>query len=293
MKPKIIGLGLNGLVGTRVAELLSNKYEFISLSRSTGVDITNKSTLGIIGDLKEADFVLHFAAKADVEGCEKDKELGENGEAWRINVSGTENVVDYCRDFGKKMIYISTDFVFDGDKPKGEFYTEEDSPNPINWYAKTKYEGEKIIEKSGSDYVILRIAYPYRANFEVKKDFMRAIKDRLENGEQVKAVTDHYFCPTFIDDIAHAIDKLVEDDAMGIYHAVGSEVLSPYDAAMKISDAFSLDRSLISKTTRDEFFANRAPRPFNLALRNDKIQKLGVKMKGFEEGLLAIGSQLK
>src|SRR4051812_2866723 len=110
-KPQIIGLGLNGLVGSRITELLNNELEFVSLSRSTGVDVTKKETLGQIGEHKDADFVLHMAAKTDVDGCEKDKELGNQGEAWRINVLGTQNVAQMCNDFGKKIIYISTDFV--------------------------------------------------------------------------------------------------------------------------------------------------------------------------------------
>lgn len=292
MKPKIIGLGLNGLIGSRITELLADKYEFISLSRSTGVDITKKETLGIIKQHKDADFVLHLAGKTDVDGCEKDKELAEEGEAWIINVIGTQNVVDFCRDFGKKIIYVSTDFVFDGEKSEGESYTEEDQPRPINWYAETKSEGEKVIEKSGADYIIARLAYPYRAKFEAKKDFVRVIMDRLQNGSTIKGVTDHIFCPTFIDDLALAIDALVQNDAMGIYHIVGSDAITPYNAALRIANVFDFDKSLVGQTSRDEFFANRAPRPFNLKLRNDKIEKLGVKMKGFEEGLLAIKSQL-
>lgn len=293
MKPKIIGLGLNGLIGSRITQLLSDKYEFISLSTSTGVDITKKETLGIIKSYKDANFVLHFAAKADVDGCEKDKDLGLNGDAWKINVEGTRNVSEICRETGKKIIYVSTDFVFDGEKPQGEYYTEEDQPNPINWYAKTKYEGEKAVEGSGADCIIVRTAYPYRAKHDVKKDFVRAIWDKLNDGLEVKAVTDHIFCPTFIDDLAFALDKLIENDEAGIYHVVGSDALSPYSATLKIADIFGLDKSKVHKTTREEFFKDRAPRPYNLNLKNDKIKQLGVEMKSFDDGLLEIKRQLE
>ena len=290
-KPQIIAFGLNGLVGSRLAELLSGKYEFVSLSRSIGVNITDSASLTRVKEYKDADFVLHMAAKTDVDGCELDKDQGETGEAWRINVEGSRNVAEICRETGKKIMYISTDFVFDGEKPEGEFYSEEDSPKPLNWYAKTKYEGEKAIEESGADYMIVRLAYPYRAEYEQKKDFVRAIRDRLVEGQSVAGVTDHIFCPTFIDDFALAIDDLISNDASGIYHAVGSP-LTPYESALQIAEKFNLDKSLINPTTREEFFKDKAPRPFNLALRNDKIAKLGVNMKGFEEGLLSIKSQL-
>src|SRR3989337_1709394 len=172
MKPQIIALGLSGLVGSRISEILSEKYQFVSLTTSSGVDITKPETLTVIKNYENANFVLHLAAKTDVDGCEDDKRFGEQGEAWRVNVLGTSNVAEICREAGKKIIYISTDFVFDGKKPEGEYYSEEDIPNPKNWYAVTKYEGEKAVEKSGADYLILRIAYPYRAEFELKKDFV-------------------------------------------------------------------------------------------------------------------------
>ncbi len=293
MKPKIIGLGLSGLVGSRIVELLNEKYEFIDLSISKGIDISKKNTLEVIKNYKDAKFVLHLAAKADVDGCEKDKDLGQDGDAWKLNVEGVENVANLCKSESKKIIYISTDFVFDGTKKEGEYYIEEDTPNPINWYAKTKFEGEKVVQKSGAEYIIARLAYPYRAKFDIKKDFVKAIIDRLQNGDSVKGVVDHIFCPTFIDDMALAFDKLIENNAAGIYHMVGSEALTPYDAAHKIADVFGFDKSLISKITREKFFANRAPRPFNLALRNDKITKLGVRMKAFEEGLAEVKKQLE
>lgn len=292
-KPQIIGIGLNGLVGSRVLQLLGNKFDFINLSRSQGVDITDSKSLTKIKEYSKANFVIHMAAKTDVDSCEKDEDQGEEGEAWRINVEGSMNLAEICRETGKKIIYISTDFVFDGEKPVGEFYSETDIPNPVNWYAKTKFEGEKRVEESGSDYAILRIAYPYRAEYDLKKDFMRAIKERLQNGLEIKAVTDHLFCPTFIDDVAKAIDLSIENDLSGIYHAVGSTSLTPYDASILIAKTFDLDESLISKTTRAEFFKDRAPRPFNLTLHSDKIKQLGVELVGFEEGLHNIKTGLQ
>jgi dTDP-4-dehydrorhamnose reductase len=292
-KARIIGFGLDGLVGSRIRELLSNKFDFITLSRSSGFDITNPNTLESFKNNIYADIVLHLAAKTDVDGCEKDKELGENGDAWRVNVEGAKNIAQICLETKKKIIYISTDFVFDGQKKQGEFYLESDSPNPINWYARTKIEGENAVIQSGSDYLIVRIAYPFRAMYGPKTDFMRAIKNRLEQGMPLKAVSDHIFCPTFIDDLANAIELLIRNNVSGIYHCVGQESLSPFEAAIKIAETFELDKSLISGITREEFFAGRAPRPFNLALSNAKIEKLGVNMSGFGQALHKIKSELK
>ena len=285
---KILVTGLTGLVGSRVAELLSTRHEFNNISRSTGVDIENKKSVLSVISASDAQVVLHLAAKTNVDGCETDKSLGQNGEAWKINVEGTRNIAGACSQTNKKLIYISTDFVFDGTK---ETYSEEDIPNPVNWYAKTKYEGEKIVQDLKTPWIIARIAYPYRANF-VRPDFFRAILNRLKNNEPVSAVTDHVFTPTFIDDIAFALDILIKSNSQGIFHVVGSQNLTPFAAANLIAGEFVLDKSKISKTTRSDFFSNRATRPFQLSLKNDKITKLGIKMRTFDEGLRKIKTQI-
>jgi dTDP-4-dehydrorhamnose reductase len=285
-KTKIFGIGISGLVGSRIAEVLRDQYSFDNLSLDTGVDITKPESLDIIRNDKDHPIVLHLAAKADVDGCEQDKALGEKGQAYLFNVFGTQNVVEACKESGKKIIYISTDFVFDGEKLADDAYTEEDAPHPGNWYAQTKYLGEEVVKNAGIPFLITRIAYPYRSDdFAAKKDFVHAILGRLKEGLPVVGVTDHIMTPTYLDDIAYALDALVQHDAEGIYHLVGSGSVTPYDAAMLIAQKFDLDKSLISKTTRAEFFRGRADRPFNLRLNNDKITELGVKMRSFEEGL--------
>lgn len=288
---KILGTGLNGLVGSRIVEILSQKeYEFENLSCSTGVDIANKEHVTNAITDSSADIVLHLAAKADVDGCEKDKEFGHDGEAWKINVEGTRYIADACSVSGKKLIYISTDFVFDGEKEDG--YTEADTPRPINWYGQTKYEGEKIVSSLTSPWMILRISYPYRASFS-KNDFVRAVKLRLEKGEGVTMVTDHIFTPTYIDDIANAIHRLLMQEAAGLYHVVGNSSLSPFDAAKMIAEKFDYNQELIGQTTRGEFFKDRATRPFRLAVKSDKISRLGVQMRSLDEGLTEVAMQLQ
>ncbi len=287
---KILGTGMRGLIGSRMQELLGDIYEFETIDRSSGVDITDKKKVTQLIKNSGAKIVLHLAAKTDVDGCESEKELAENSDAWKINVEGTKNVSEACSQYSKKMIYFSTDFVFDGNIASEDFYTEEDLPNPVNFYAKTKYEGEKVVQR-GDNWIIARLAYPYRASFE-KNDFVRAIIGRLAKNQEVSAIVDHIFTPTFIDDIVFALDALLKNDLRGIYHVVGSQCLTPYEAAIRIAKKFNLDESLVGKTTREEFFKDRAERPFSLALKNDKIEKLGVKMKGFDEGLIEMRKQL-
>jgi len=303
---KILGTGLDGLVGSRIVELLKDQYEF----ESSDVDITDRD--GIITRIRNSDasIVLHLAAKTSVDGCEEDREedIGRgNGvrdewkkkkTAWAVNVYGTQNIVDACQASNKKLIYISTDFVFDGSRPPAgatsdvaDGYRETDKPNPVNWYGKTKYEGEKVVQKLSSPWIIARIAYPYRASF-AKKDFVRALIHKFQNKENLQMVTDHIMTPTFVDDIACALHFLIKNNSTGIFHVVGSEFISPYEAAIKIAEIFDFSKDYTAETTRSEYFYNRVPRPFQLALKNDKIQNLGVKMRGFEEGLEEVKKQL-
>src|SRR3989344_4235798 len=143
---KILGTGLDGLVGSRIVELLKDKYEF----EPSNVDVTSKDKIAKKITSSDAPIVLHLAAKTSVDGCEED-----HSSARAVNGVGTQNIVDACQKSSKKLIYISTDFVFDGSK---DLYSEEDKPNPINWYGRTKYEGEEIVKKSSTPWIIARIA---------------------------------------------------------------------------------------------------------------------------------------
>ena len=287
---KILGTGLTGLLGSRIVELLSKTYTFENVSRSTGVDITKRDEVITKIASSDAQWVFHLAAKTNVDGCEEEKGLGEAGEAWKINVLGTKNVVDACLQSNKRLLYVSTDFVFDGKNPPENGYTEEDEPNPINWYGQTKYEAEKIVSSSLPSALIARIAYPYKA-LENNKDFLHVVKNRLEKGETVFCVTNHIFSPTYIDDVANALELLIKQDKSGIFHITGTGSLSPYDAAVSIVSAFGFNKSLVEKTTLEEFFVGRAPRPFCLPMNNAKIEQLGIKMHTFEEGLAEVKNQ--
>ncbi len=288
---KILGTGLNGLVGSRIVELL-NDFEFQNLSRKEGFDILNKDQIFEAIGNSSVSTIFHLAAFTKVDEAEKEKDLKENSTAWKINVLGTKNVLEACEKFNKKIVYFSTDMVFSGEKKLPEKYLEEDERGAVGFYAKTKEEAEKLVEKALCPFVILRIAYPYRSSFE-KEEYVRVFKRLLENKTKIKAVTNHYFTPTFIDDIALVIKLIIKEDLKGKYHLTGEEVVSPFDVAIKIAKVFDLDKNLIEKTTKEEFFKDKAPRAYNLSLNNGKIVKLGVKPSGFEEGLEKIKAQLK
>jgi dTDP-4-dehydrorhamnose reductase len=232
----------------------------------------------------DAPWVFHVAAMTDVDGAEKEKELGPASKSWIVNVEATRFVAQAAEKYKKKLLYISTDFVFDGTQKE---YTELDAPNPQGWYAKTKYEGEKIVSQVPGS-LIIRIANPYLATTGVRPDFVHKIMQRLAEKLPVAAPQNQLFIPTFVDDIAYAIDALVKKDAQGVYHVVGTGSLSPFDVATKIAKHMHIDPSVVGSTTFEAFFKDRAPRPQYANLKNDKLQAMGVHMSTFDEGLAKI-----
>ena len=275
---KIALTGADGLIGSRIVELLKNDFEFIPLAQAS-MDITNK--IQVDNTLKDLDFDIffHLAAYTNVPGAETNREL-----CLKINVDGTRNVFDAVQKKHKKFIYISTDFVFDGTNPP---YVEDSTPNPVGVYAQSKYEGEKIVKDQA---MIVRIAYPYRANFELKKDFFRTFKFYLENKKPLSMIVDSLMTPTFIDDIAYGLKYLFNNYSTEIFHLVGSQSLSPFDAATKVAEIFNLDKSLIGKTSFKEYIKNNPGLPKMADIRSKK--NTFWKMKSFPEGLLEIKSQI-
>lgn len=217
----ILGTGLSGLVGSRVTELLSPDFTFENLSLETGVDITDKKSVDMYFAKSDAPWVFHMAAYTDVQGAEKERGLAEKSTAWKVNVLATQNIADNCRKLGKKLLYIDTDYAFDGKKKS---YSEDDVPSPLGWYALTKSEGAKRVLALGNLGLVIRISNPYRAHPVGKKDFVHKMLERMLSRQQVAAPADQIFAPTFIDDIGRALRVLVRLGANGIYHVVGSSL---------------------------------------------------------------------
>ncbi len=275
---RVVITGSTGLIGSRVVELLGNDFEFIPLTQEK-VDITKKDSVErFLGEI-EYDAFLHLAAYTDVDGAQTHKE-----EALAINVEGSRHLFECAARAQKKFIYISTDFVFDGLHPP---YDEETKPNPLNHYGQTKWDGEKIVAGKA---MIVRVSYPYRAQFEKKKDFFRGIRDRLAAAEELTMVADSLMTPTFVDDIAATLKVLIQKFSPQIYHVVGGDSMSPYEAAMKIASIWNYNPRLIKPTTYDEYFRTRAPRPRYSQMTSRKNQFH--KMKPFARGLEAIKTQL-
>ncbi len=284
----ILGTGLSGLVGSRIVEMLSGEYIFENLSLETGVDITKKEDVDRYFSRSDAPWVFHLAAYTDVQGAEKERSLGTESVAWKVNVLATEYIIENCSKYHKKLLYIDTDYAFDGTSGP---YAEDAIAHPLGWYATTKTEGASRILTMGDQGLVIRISNPYRAHPVGKKDFVHKMLERLQQGLEIKAPSDQLFVPTFIDDLALAIEALVKQNAHGVYHVVSDTPLSPFDAALSIAQVFSCDEKLVSKTTFSELFKDRAPAPQYSVLTQGKIKALGIAPVSFHDGLLKLKEQ--
>ena len=284
---KILGTGLSGLVGTRIVELLNNKFDFQNLDLTTGIDITNKDQLKNEISRSKADSLIHLAAFTDVNQAWEQRD-DKKGLCYRVNVLGTENIAELCSQYQKYLISFSTDFVFDGKKKTP--YKEDDQPKPIEWYGQTKFLGEERIRKAGDNFCILRIAFPYLAEFEPKIDLIRRMIKGFEEESLYPMFTDQMTTPTFIDDIALGLEKVIEVKPKGIFHLVASSFQSPYDLAIQIAEVFGFDKKLVKKGSLAEYQRTQSAsaRPWHqyLALSNGKIRReLEIEMRTLREGL--------
>lgn len=275
---KIAITGPDGLIGSRITELLKNDFTFIPLLQSE-FDITDKYQVEQRLNAIDFDLLLHLAAYTNVDGAEQTKDLTA-----KVNIEGTKSLFNVVINKNKKFIYISTDFVFDGEKPP---YDEKSTPHPISYYGETKYQGEKILNNQA---MIIRLSYPYRAYFDLKKDFVRSIRSHLEQGNNLQMVTDSLITPTFIDDICYGLKYLINNYSPEIYHLVGSNSLSPYDAGLTIAKLFGLNETLIQPVTYDVYFRNKAKRPKLSEIKSKKNNFY--PMRSFVQGLTQIKNQL-
>jgi dTDP-4-dehydrorhamnose reductase len=211
------------MLGTDMVKHLSGEHEAVGVGRDE-FDITDLETAG--GKVREIapDLVIHSAAYTDVDGCETNIEL-----AYRVNAIGTKNIALACRERDIPLVYISTDFVFDGKKQTP--YLEWDAPNPIAVYGASKYAGEQIVSSLLSKFYIVRVAWLYG---EHGKNFVYTIRRLAGERDKLQVVNDQKGSPTFTVDVAEGIGKLIKTGAYGVYHMVNKGETTWHGFAEKI-----------------------------------------------------------
>ncbi len=240
------------------------------------LDITNKERLRKIFQETKPNIVIHTAAITNVDLCETNKKLAES-----VNVIGTKNIVEECKTFNSKLVYLSTSFVFDGAKEK---YFEDDTTCPTTFYGITKEKGEKLVADSGLDFLILRTDQPYswKKKWQHTNSIIRVIETIKSNNIHYEII-DWYNRPTYVPNFVHSMKKLIEMGSEGIYHLVGTDFFNRYEIALMVADFFDLNKEYIKPIFSKEL--NLAVKRGNVNLDNTKIEKKGLKMVGIQEGL--------
>ena len=196
--------------------------------------------------------------------CETEKEF-----AWNVNAVGTRNVAEACAKIGAKLVYISTDYVFDGEKG---LYSEEDETKPVNYYGLTKLRGEDYVRELCTDYVIARTSviygwHPRRLNF------VTWVIDSVVKQKTISVVLDHYNSPTLADSLAEMVLHALDKGVGGVYHLTGGERISRYEFAIRVARTFHLDETLIMPVKMSDLNTWIAKRPRDSSLRIDKAEK--------------------
>jgi dTDP-4-dehydrorhamnose reductase len=270
---KIFITGGTGLVGRDVSIFLSDRYEVYAGTNEDNIkikncnivkqDITDKEKLIKIITEINPDFIIHLAALTDVNLCEQKKEL-----AREINVKGTKNVVIAAEKIGARLIYASTNYIFDG---KRGMYKEEDAPNPLNFYALTKLEGEREVLKYPNS-VVTRIC-PFGLGTDEKPSFTAKMIKSLSEQKRVDVFSDQFYSPISTYNYARVLIEILNSNFIGIINITGPERLSRYEFAKKVASAFNLDPSLLNPIKiRD--LKESAERPRDTSLDISKAKSL-------------------
>ena len=261
-----------------------NKYEPVLVARhlpasrrinSISGDITSNESLTEVFRKLKPDAIIHTAALTDVDLCEK-----EPKKAHSVNVEGTRNLVLLCESKEIPMIYISTDYIFDGIKGN---YVENDTPNPVNIYGKTKLEGERVVKEMDSGvWAIIRTSFLFNAA-SPNYDFISYVFHGLLEKKTVQYDHFHLMKPTPCSCLGPPTERILSQGLRGIYHICGRDVLSPYDLARKCAGISGFDPSSIAVRERGEDVAKR---PLNSTLNTEKAEReLGFISPNLHENL--------
>jgi len=271
---RVLITGGSGLLGRALVRVFSRNHSAVSPAHAD-MDITQPARVREFMDAHRPDLVIHAAAIADVDRCEQDPDA-----AYRVNAQGAHNAALACAERDAALVFISTDYVFDGTKAVP--YTEYDETRALNVYGRAKIAAEQAVATFCWKHYIVRSAWLFAS---WGNNFVTTTLARTQRGETVRAVSDQYSSPTSAIDLAETIARLVAQPDYGVYHLANRGVHSRYDMARAICRVARLDESLAQPIPASE--ARRpAPRPMFTALRNYRLELLGGDfMRPFEEAL--------
>jgi dTDP-4-dehydrorhamnose reductase len=266
---KILVTGGKGQLGMDCVQVLRESHEVLAIDIDE-LDITRLTDLEALVQKFMPNLIINCAAYTQVDNCEIERKL-----AWNVNVMGTENLVKCSENQGGRLIHISTDYVFDGTKKIPEPYVEKDKPNPVSYYGITKYESEKVVRKGADRHVILRPAWMYGINGH---NFLKTmLKLALNNPEnEIRVVNDQYGSPTWAYGLALQIQRIIDTDAGGIYHATAEGYCTWFELAEYFLKKMQVPHTIIPCTSEE--FPTRAKRPKNSILENRHLKEKGINI---------------
>ena len=267
---RIAVTGSKGQLGSTLMGRLAAKS-------TLGLDLPEHdlTDLGATVDILEGfgpDVVVHTAAMTDVDGCERNQDL-----AYRVNVLATRNVAVAAERCGAAMVYVSTDYVFDGTKP--EAYLEYDTPNPLSAYGRTKWIGETVVRDLLNQFYVVRIAWLYGTG---PRNFVRTVLRLADQRDELRMVTDEIGSPTYALDVARALLRLVQQPAYGVYHLPNAGICSRYEWTEEILRLAARQDVRLAPTTD---YQRAAQVPKRSELRNYCGVELGIEMRPWPEAL--------
>jgi dTDP-4-dehydrorhamnose reductase len=289
---KILITGANGFLGYYlIRQLLEKGYEVIATGKGecrlpytrednflyAPMDFTDPFAVHDVFEKFQPEVVVHCGAISKPDECEQ-----EQWQAFLINVEGTVNLLMNAAERKSFFIFLSTDFIFDG---LTGMYREEDTPSPINYYGRTKLEAEEAVKEYEHEWAIVRTVLVYGKPIPGRPNILSIVKDKLGKGETYNVVDDQLRTPTFVEDLAMGIVRIIDRRATGIYHLSGKDLLTPYRMACQLADLLGLNKGLINRVTAADF-SQPARRPEKTGFNIDKARKLlDFEPVGFEEGL--------
>lgn len=295
MYKRVLVTGGNGLLGTKTIGLLlslgrqpiSVSLEPDCLNRFLGdfpyrsLDITDPAAISSLFAELKPEAVVHTAAFTAVDACETQRDL-----SWRVNVDGSANVALGAAEAGARLVHVSTEYVFDGANGP---YTEDDLPNPISHYGRTKLESEKAVKERCRDWVIGRTTVLFGDAPNVRPSFVRWLVDNLREGKEVRIVDDQISSPTLAENLAEMLLALLDSGKTGTYNTVGDSILDRYSFSTMIARVYGLDAGPVRRVKTSDL-NQPAPRPLKAGLIMEKFKREfpSVRVLTAEESLLRL-----
>ncbi len=260
---KVLVTGVRGQLGHDVAKELARRGIETVGTGSHEMDITDGDAVNRVIRNAAPDAVIHCAAYTAVDAAEEDQACCR-----RVNADGTQYIADVCRDLDIKMMYISTDYVFDGrgEKP----WEPEDERRPQSVYGQTKYEGELAVQNTLQKYFIVRVSWTYGVN---GKNFVKTMLNLSQKHRRITVVNDQFGSPTYTADLARLLADMVQTDRYGVYHAANEGVCSWYEFACTIFREADIEMEVVPVTAAE--YGAKAARPGNSRLSKEKLTENG------------------